>query len=172
MLRSSGFSALLEKMAPVVKRLSKNSSETVTKTVLRLKVTVNGDAQYFLKSLQDQTSISNIHSGLFDAPVAWDRLRINLRDYMGTDFVVTLADVEFDAKLLQIDVSKKIKNQADSFVYVITLEKEEDARTDSLMANQYYKQFIKDGNEKTVLAEFNVTMVKAEDKKESHQNNM
>lgn len=171
MLRSSGFSALLEKMAPVVKRLSKDGAETVTKTMLRFKVTINGDTQYFLKSFQDKTLISNVQS-LFDTPIAWDRIRLNLRDYMETDFVVTLEDVEFDSKLLQIDVSKKIKNGIDKFVYIITLEKEEDAKIDSIMANQYYKQFVKDANDKSVPAEFTVTMVKSEPKKDVSSNDM
>ena len=157
MLRSSGFNATLDKMGSLVKRISKATEETVTKTQIKIKVLANGDAQYFLKSFQEKTNIPNIQS-LFDDPVAWDKVGISLKDYDGTNFAITFADVEFDGTVTRIDVSRKNKDGIDKFTYILTVEKDEDSKIDSVLSNQYLRRLTRDINDKVIPEEFVVVM--------------
>lgn len=158
MLRSSGFQSIIDRQTIQVKPLSKESEETVTKTILKLKVTITGDSQYFLDSLSKETGIKNI-SSLFVEEVVWDRIRFPFRDFNGMDFTVSIEDdIKFDARLIQLDVSRKSKNGIDSFVYVLTLEKDDDAQIDTIIANQYVRKLTRDVNDKRVLALLDITM--------------
>lgn len=161
MLRTSGFTATLDKMGSLVKRISKSSEETVTKTQIKIKILANGDAQYFLQSFQEKTSIPNIQI-LFDDPVAWDKVGISLKDYDGTNFAITFADVEFDGTITRIDVSRKTKDGVDKFIYVLTVEKDEDSKIDSILSNQYLRRLTRDLNDKVIAEEFTVIMTQKE----------
>ncbi len=171
MLRTGGFSATLDKMGSLVKRVSKSTEETVTKTQIKIKVLATGDAQYFLKSFQEKTNIPNIQN-LFDDPVVWDKVGISLKDYEGTGFAITFADVEFDGTVTRIDVSRKTKDGIDKFTYVLTVEKDEDSKIDSILSNQYLRRLTRDLNDKVVPEEFTVVMVQNETQSDNTTGNM
>lgn len=157
MLREGGFHATLDKLSDVVQRLNKETEETVNKKQLKIKYQVAGTSQYFLESFEEKTGIRNIF-GLFTEDVAWNKIGFDFSNYDHMGFTVTIADTEFDAKLTKIDVSIREKKGLTTFTYVLTLEKEEEARVDSIVSNLYLKKMIKDDNGKVVPEQFVVTM--------------
>lgn len=158
MLRSSGFQATIDKQTILVKPVSKESDETITKTVLKVKVAISGSSQYFIDSLEKETRIPNL-SSLFTEDVVWDKVSFPLKNFDFMDFDIDIEDsIEFSARLTRLDVTRKTKNGIDTFTYVLTLEKEECAEIDSIISNQYVRKYTRDANEKRVLANFTVTM--------------
>lgn len=158
MLRSSGFQAIIDKQTILAKPVSKDSDETVTKTVLKLKVQISGSSQVFMDSFQKETNISNL-SDLFTEDVVWSKISFPFKNYDRVDFDIDIeGDVEFTAKLIQVDVARKTKNGIDVFTYILTLEKDEYSPIDTIISNQYVRKYTRDGNDKRVLAQFIVTM--------------
>lgn len=172
MLRTSGFQATIDKQTILVKPLSKDSDETVTKTVLKVKVAISGSSQWFMDTLSKETNINTI-TPLFAEDVVWDKISFPFKDFDQMDFDVNIEDsIEFTAKLTRVDVSRKPKNGIDIFTYMLTFEKDECASVDTVISNQYVRKFTRDANDKRVLALFNITLKPAELEAETTENDM
>ena len=157
MLREGGFHATLDKMTDVVKRLNKDTEETINKTQIKIRYQVAGSSQYFLESFEEKTNIRNIFS-LFTEDVVWNKIGFDFSDYSKMGFTIDFADTEFDATLTKIDVASRLKKGVTTFTYVLTFEKEEDAKLDSLLSTLYLKKMTKNDKGKVVPEQFRVVM--------------
>lgn len=162
MSNSWEFDALFDKQSVQVKPLSKESDETVTSTILKLKIDRVGDSQVFLDQFQKITGIQNI-STLFVENVAWDKIGFDCTDFVGMDYEFTVNDeITFDAKITRIDVSRKYKKGVLHYVYTITIVKESEPVNDGVIVNQYVKKFTRNAEDKKIPQTFSVIINKGD----------
>lgn len=170
MLKDSGFSGTLDKMSSITRRISRDSEETVAKTILKIKVVLTGEEQYFLQSFQEKSGITDFKNvqSIFDVQV-WDKVGIDVEEYQGNEFEIEFDNLVFNARLNRIDITKKLKN-AVTYTYTLTFEKEDNATEDSILVNSYLRKLTRDCEDKIIPQLFNIYMKPVEtDKSDSSE---
>ena len=129
--------------------------ETVC-AVLTLKHTNEGDVQNFLDSFEKELETNNFKQ-LFEFPVRWKKLAIDTSDYEKNYFNVEFDEIEFNAKLVEISVTRKVKNGIDNFEYQMTFTKEVETE-DAVAAVTYLNNKEENEEGKMVIVEYPVNL--------------
>ena len=117
-----------------------------------------GDIQNFLTPFDQKIAGGDLQKA-FDYPICWKNIAIDTTNYEKTHFKVEFDEVEFDADLVSIAVSRAFKKGVEVYTYVLTFIKEVgEANEDSLFAKTYLKYKETDENGKKKLVEFPVTL--------------
>jgi hypothetical protein len=123
-----------------------------------IKHTDVGDIQTFLSSFEEKLSATNVKS-LFEYPVRWKKIVIDTSDYEKNTFLVGFDEIEFDAQLQEIHVTRKNRHGLDSFEYTLHFLKEVGRdNEDSTIAKTYLKYKEENEEGKLVIKEFPVDL--------------
>jgi len=123
-----------------------------------IKHTSEGDVQSFIDSFEQKIANDSIKS-LFNYPIRWKKIVIDTTDYEKCHMNVSFDEVDFDCDLTEIAVSRKIKNGAESFEYVLTFSKDVGLQNeDSAFVKTYLKYKEEDENGKKKIVEFDVNL--------------
>ena len=124
--------------------------------VLSIKHTNEGDVQNFIDSFEKELGTDN-YTQLFKYPVRWKKLVIDTSDYEKNTFDVEFDEVDFKAKLVEINVSAKRKNGIDVFEYVLNFVKDVETE-DTTSAYTYLNNKEENEDGKKVLVEYDVKL--------------
>lgn len=124
--------------------------------VLTLKHTNEGDVQNFLDSFEKELETNNFKQ-LFEFPVRWKKLSIDTSDYDKNYFSVEFDEIEFNAKLVEISVTRKTKNGIDTFDYLMTFIKEVETE-DAVAAVTYLNNKEENEEGKMVIIQYPVKL--------------
>jgi len=155
MLRKDGFKGVMTKHAFGVNR------DNVFVGV-DIKHVSNSPDQYFLESFEKEAKIPNLQN-LFETPVAWSNQKFKLVEYP-LFYEIEFDEIVFVARLVTLNVARKIKDGIDIFEYTLGFRKDvEGDNKDAIAAKKYlkYKEENEDG--KKVLIEFDVKLTPAEE---------
>ncbi len=123
-----------------------------------IKYTSEGDVQDFLKSFQTKVGTDNL-THLFNYPVRWKKMSIDTSEYEKNYFTVGFDEIDFDAQLVDIQISRKFKNGNDLFEYVFTFIKDVgEENEDSVIAKTYLNHKEEDENGKKVVVRYPVLL--------------
>ncbi len=121
---------------------------------LVIKHTNSGDVQNLMKHFEQALSTTNIQS-MFAYPVMWSKLVFDVADYDPNYYLVEFDELEFNAKLQKIEVSRKTEEGIDTFDYLFHFKKEI-SDIDGKTAYIYLKHKEENEDGKKVLMEYPV----------------
>lgn len=131
--------------------------------VMGLRFTSGTGVQHFLEPLERIVGGGKIKT-LFDngsTDICWNKVSIDLKEYANRDVVVVFDENEFDASLVGINISRKMKKDTEVFQYDIILSKEVGENNwDSTFASSYlnHKEPDENGKDKIVYYPIEITM--------------
>lgn len=119
-----------------------------------IKHTSSGDVQNLMSHFEKALDTTNIQS-MFEYPVRWSKLVFDVSDYDPNYYLVEFDEMEFNARLQKIEVTRKTEEGIDSFDYNFHFKKE---ISDSDGKNAYIYLKHKEENEdgKKVLMDYPV----------------
>jgi hypothetical protein len=135
--------------------------ETVCVT-FTLKHVNEGEIQSFLNSFEKELATNNFKQ-LFEFPVRWKKLVIDTSDYEKRHFNVEFDEIEFKATLLEISITRKVKNGMDVFEYLLNFAKDVEVE-DATAAVTYLNNKEENEDGKKVLVEYPVTLTLSDER--------
>jgi hypothetical protein len=133
-----------------------------------IKHTNAGDIQSLMGHFEKALDTKNIQS-VFAYPVMWSKMIFDVSDYHPNYYLVEFDEMEFNAKLQKIEVSKKLDEGIDVFEYNFHFKKEI-SDGDSKNAYIYLKHKEEDEDGKKVLVEYPVTINLADEPQDTSAN--
>jgi len=144
----------------MTKHLHGKQDETVYSKVV-IKHTNEGDVQSFINSFEKELGTNN-YKQLFEFPVRWKKLSIDTSDYTKNYFLVEFDEIDFNAKLVDISISRKNKNGIDVFEYMLTFIKDVE-NGDTAIAVSYLNNKEENEDGKKVFVEYSVKLTLTEE---------
>lgn len=145
------------------------SRQNETMVEVSLKYTNAGDVQTFMEAFEDELDTSNIQN-MFTYPVRWSKLTFDVADYDPNYYHIEFDEIEFFARLLNIQITRKSDNGIDTFEYTINLIKEVGAdNADAIVAKTYLKHKEENEDGKLVAVDYPVLMRLADDPAKSRE---
>ena len=139
----------------MTKHLHAHKGEQVLSKV-SIKHTNEGDVQSFLDSFEDALGNNNFKQ-LFKFPVRWKKMAIDTSDYEKNHFRVNFDEIEFDANLVEISITRKVKNGLDVFEYLLTFLKDVESE-DTSIAVAYLNRKEENEDGKKVIVQYPVKL--------------
>lgn len=150
--------------------LSKKSDKAGEPTIclLSIKVSIEGELQNFLDTMEKALNMSNIIS-LFKCPVMWDKTTIN--ENLNHSVEVEFDQVTFNARLVSISASKKFKKDIETYDYVLNFEKDiASDNIDKVLSSEYLGRREENAEGKMVLVKYQIKMKPVTEVKEDDLN--
>lgn len=117
-----------------------------------------GSVQEFLTPFATKLGIDNI-TPLFTFPVRWKKIVIDTSDYIRNMYRVTYGETEFEARLSEIAVTRKLVEGTDIFEYSIELIKPASGDLEDKVIVEAYLDYKEENDAgKMVYREFDVKM--------------
>ena len=124
-----------------------------------------GAVQEFLTPFAKRQNIENL-TPLFLWPVRWKKMVFDTSDFVQNTYRIKFGEVEFEAELNSITVTRKLVNGSDIFDYSLELIKPaSEGLEDRVIVEAYLDYKEENAEEKMVYKEFEVTMELLEVKK-------
>jgi len=120
----------------ILAKMETKAKKGGTVQVLAIKMESAGEVQNLLDGYEDKCNNAGNVSELFHLPIAWKSItleagyKVRLSVSLGPD-----QDLDFDARLVGIKVSRAWKHGADVFTYSVTVEKDLDPNVDKDLAH-------------------------------------
>lgn len=121
-----------------------------------LKHTNVGDVQTLMGYFEKALDTTNIQS-LFNYPVRWSKQEIDVSDYQPNYYLIEFDEVEINAKLQKIVITRKLDEGIDSFDYTFHFKKEMEEQ-DVKIAYIYPKHKEENEDGKKILVEYSTTI--------------
>lgn len=130
-----------------------------------IKHTSEGAVQEFLTPFATKQNIDNLPP-LFTWPVRWKKMVFDTSDFVQNTYRIKFGEVEFEAELNSITVTRKLVNGSDIFDYSLELIKPaSEGLEDRVIVEAYLDYKEENDEEKMVRKDFDVNMELLEVKK-------
>jgi len=118
-----------------------------------------GSVQTFLDPFIKRLGIDNIKN-LFDYPVRWKRMVIDTSDYVLSSYKITFGEIDFNAVLHEILITRKLVEGNDIFDYSLVFMKppSSDELLDPVIIEAYLNYKEENDAGKRVLKEFDINL--------------
>ena len=121
--------------------------------------------QTFLNSIRSTLKTDNVVE-LFTYPVRWDKIRLNVSDFVQKTYNVTFGEFDFTATLEQITVTRKLVDGSDIFDYSLIFMKLP-CDNDKVISEAYLNYKEENDKGKKVIMMFDVKLTLLENVKQT-----